>query len=336
MVAAGTSILKLLDEESFGPFASPTYQTLFICHASYEARAYKVTELSISSLNIVEAVVIGSTETFQDDPKYRACYEELTRRLERNGARSPGRLLCMRSNLMDFMSKIHQFIGSIAQTAVGRVVVDISVFPKDRLWVLLDYLKRWQKTATEINLIYVEPKQYNTDSKVDGWLSKGVRRISYIPGFNGHQTPKKRVLLALVLGHEEERIQITVRNMEPATLVLIGQGSIQYRDDAQRLADDVERHIGADHAHIVSRDEYYVADSRDYVAVRNAIRCIFARNSPSYNIIVGANGTKIQSLGAMLACMENRRIAAVYAAPQLYNREAYSTGVGRVWHLSPW
>ncbi|MDK9726305.1 MAG: DUF6293 family protein [Sterolibacteriaceae bacterium MAG5] len=288
-----------------------------------------MTNHDLTRLSLTHAIVIGTTKSIERKANYKACFYELIDRLGRAIGRAPVSIQVERDELIPMIRKVHDALGETIHLSIENIVVDASVFPKDRLWVLLDYLHRVNSGAS-LYVLYTEPSSYDTETPNLGWLSKGVKRLVSIPGFNGRQNSSRKTLLVVIVGHEQERMQITIRNTEPSKVLLIGQGTEQYRDDAPRLSDFIVGRLGQDYAHVIDFGEKYVAGSRDYLAVRDAIREIYNRHKDAFNIIVAANSTKLQSIGALMACREHRAINAIYAEPQLYNSEM-TNGIGRIW-----
>lgn len=305
---------------------------LFLCHASYEPRAYKVTAENLAQLNITAAAVVATTSSIKTNSQYAECYTELKRRLCVLAKTPTIGIEAGRDDLVGLVTHLHARLTESPLENVRNVIVDATVFPKDRLWMVLDYIKQ-AFSHVRLFVLYVEPDAYNTEVVESGWLSKGVKSIGSIPRFNGHQSAQKRALLVIVVGHEQERMQITIKNTEADKVVLIGQGLQQHSEAAPNLATIIVKHLGQDYAHVVDTSAVYSVGSRDYLGVNTAVTAIYERFSKDYNIIVAANGTKLQSLGAMLACQANRAITAIYAEPQIYNNNEYSTGAGKTWGI---
>jgi hypothetical protein len=309
--------------------------TLFICHASYEKDravcALDETLRSKAKQCLSSAIVIATKESLENIRGYRDCFEGLKTRLGPIVQSSLEPIIFSRPELVGMTRAIHTAAGPLLRTSLRSVVVDASVFPKDRLWMVLDYVKRVNPDLA-IFVVYTEPAHYATDVDPDGWLSKGVKRLIRVPGFNGHQNPSKKALLALIVGHEQERMQITIRNIEPHRIVLVGQGWQQHGNVTPHLPQRIVRQLGTDYANLVDTSGSVEVGSRDYRATQEAVHRIHSRYDTAYNIIVAGNGSKLQSLGAMMACQENRAIAAVYAEPQVYN-ESRSSGTDHTWVL---
>ena len=306
--------------------------TLFICHASYEPRAYAVTSGDLTELNLTSAVIVATSASLQRNEKYRACDNELKRRLGALINAVPHGLECNRHELFPLIVELDRLVKQHCSQTLENVIVDATVFPKDRLWVVLDYIKR-SMPQVRVVVLYAEPDAYNTEIADAGWLSKGVKSIEPIPRFNGYQSAQKRALLVIIVGHEQERMQITIKNTEADKVILIGQGLQQHSASAPNLSDVVVRHLGQDYANVVDKSEIKAVGSRDYLGVSSALTSISSRYGGDYNIVVAANGTKLQSLGALLACQTNRAIRAIYAEPQIYNDSSYSLGSGDTWGI---
>jgi len=249
---------------------------LFLCHASYEPRAYKVTAGNLSQLNITAAAVIATTSSIKTNLKYAECYAELKRRLCEFTKTPTIGIEADRDDLVGLVTQLHARLTESPSENIQNVIVDATVFPKDRLWMVVDYIKQALRHVRVI-VLYVEPDAYNTEVVESGWLSKGVKRIGSIPRFNGHQSAQKRALLVIVVGHEQERMQITIRNTEADKVVLIGQGLQQHSEGAPNLAKIIVKHLGQDYAHVVDTSAVFSVGSRDYLGVNTAIAAIFER-----------------------------------------------------------
>jgi hypothetical protein len=303
--------------------------TLFICHASYECRAYGVTDNTLDGFSISQSVVFGTTKSVGCNDQYRKCFHDLIGRLTHVSVCSPHPILVERHELVLMVRLLDAALGDIIRGEINNVVIDASVFPKDRLWVVVDYIQRVSR-STKVFILYMEPVSYSTENGNPGWLSKGVKRLMPIPGFNGRQSAEKKTLLVVIVGHEEERVQITVRNIEPNKVLLIGQSADIYDEGAPRLSNFIVKRLGHDYSHIIDFNERFIAGSRDYLAVRDSISLIYEKYSGQYNIVVAVNSTKLQSLGALIVCRERRAITAVYAEPQVYNTHR-TEGFGKIW-----
>jgi hypothetical protein len=302
---------------------------IVLCHASYELeRSKKIICNTPPGLPLQRGVISASIGTLKVDANYRQSLQELSATFAKlPSTKPPTNILTDRSELMQFLKELDAAMKGVSNSPNVAVLIDISVFPKDRLFLAVDYFVR-SLPQVKIVLGYTEPKSYDTDARTDGWLSKGVVEVVSLPGFNGRQDPSKMSLLILNTGHENERMSITINNREPQKLVLIAQGDEQTSVLTGRYAQRLFNRIRSDYGAIVDEESIVKANSKDIDSVRLAILDVYAKFAHEYNISVAFLGTKIQAIGALLACQGNRSIEAVYAQPQIYHRERYSQGVG--------
>jgi hypothetical protein len=320
--------------ESFASIGELPKRALFLGHASYEPRSTAIASRDLGQLGIERAFIVASSVSLQKLPAYQESERTITRRIEEVGA-VVTTLSFDRDRLLDYLQRLEEEVkDAFDKVDFDALIVDSTTFPKDRLWLTIDYLKI-SRPDVRLIVLYVEPDAYNTEIVPEGagWLSAGVKRVSAMPRFNGYQHSDRPTLLIVIVGHEKERMQITVRNIEPQKLVLIEQGAQQHGSVSPTLPSQLAGYIGADFAHVIDLKKRYSAGSRDHLAVYTAIGDIFERFGKEYNIIVSANGTKLQSIGALMACRENRDLTAVYTEPQVYNNESYSKGSGATWVL---
>lgn len=315
---------QAFDWENFREFS----KVVVVCHASYELeRSQKIVLSAPGALAIHRYVISASTSTLKIDENYRKSLDGLSSAvaMSRN-AEAPIVLLTERSELMGFIRKLDGAIADVPNESSTCVMLDISVFPRDRLFVGIDLIQRILPRARVV-LGYSEPREYDTDKQDRGWLSKGVIEVVSLHGFNGRQDPGKRSLLVLNMGHENERMSITINNRDPQKLVLIAQGSEQSSLRSGSFAAELFQRIKSDYGSIIDSTDLISANSKDLASVRDTILDVCDRYGNEYNVSVAFLGTKIQAIGALLACQANRNIEAVYAQPQIYHRESYSEGV---------
>lgn len=312
------------------------HDALFICHASYESeRAIQATDVLLSSeksLDVCASILIATSDSLDSVAGYRECFETLAGKLAELGDCEPLPIVVSRPNLVGMTRAIHEKLTAQSTGAIGAIVVDASVFPKDRLWMILDYFNR-AFPLLPVYVTHTEPEQYATEVDTHGWLSKGVKRLIRVPGFNGHQNPSKKTLLVLIVGHETERTQITIKNTEPHKIVLVGEGSRQHGTVSPMFPESISSYMGTDYAALVDTSGSVIVGARDYEATQKAIEELYRNNQANYNLIVAGNGTKFQSIGALLACQNERSIASIYAEPQIYNAPMYSRGISPPWIL---
>ncbi|UHD17837.1 hypothetical protein [Thiocapsa bogorovii] len=299
-----------------------------VCHSSYEDRCLGILGQT-ALLSVATRAVVVHTESFSGSEKYACNHETLVRRLREAVGVTVEEVAVPRGFGGELLNCLDNKLG-LDLRAGGRVVVDISTFPRERMIILVDYVARLNP-CTRIGIFYHEPERYASEIEKEsiGWLSKGVRRISSIPGFNGRQGVHKSSLLAVQLGHEPERALMTIKKLEPDRIIVIGQSEQQYKKDVDqvflRRSEAVINEFG------YKIEKIFLVGSRDYVGSYNVMCRIGELYGAAFNIVVNLNGTKVQVLGALKYCQENRSVEVVHADPQKYNYDCYSVGVGKCW-----
>lgn len=297
------------------PLKSKSY--LLFCHSSYEDRCLSLKRYSFGDSEIVRSIQISSKEYLSNKvySQNKALLENFTNEISLH---SQIPIIADRDQPIELLFSIESILNKLEEKYDG-FLLDISTFPRDRLICLLDYLMKIRGAGKSIEFIYTSPKNYSTESE-NGWLTRGVRKISPLPRFNGKQRTRKDSLLIMLLGHEGERSHITLKNIEPDKLIVITQGSNQLNDKAQDISYKENSPIF---------DEYSVLNIievpyADPTSTSNILESLYQKYKDDYNLIVSINGTKLQVLGAMITCMRHREIQIVYAYPQVYNIDSYS------------
>ncbi|WP_421847254.1 hypothetical protein [Marinomonas sp.] len=288
------------------------------CHSSYEERSLSIIDFSFLE-NKIDISIQISSEEYLSNNFYIKNKATLKTYVEKISTKKSMEVIANRDEPVKFLKDIHEILFKENKTFNG-FLIDISTFPRDRLICLIDYLIQIRSVDTSIEFIYTSPKSYSTEEK-NGWLTKGVRKISPIPRFNGNQKTRKESLLIMIIGHEGERSQIILKNIEPDKLIIIGQGDEQINKETKIISNRENAPI-FDEYNIIERVESSFSDPMD---TKNKLEMLYMKYKEKYNIIVSANGTKLQVLGAMIVCIQHREIQIVHAYPQIYNIENYSS-----------
>lgn len=300
---------------------------VLITHASYEDRSCAICEERFPENKIVGAVVIYSNENM-DKKKYQINLEKQKIFFRSLTGCTPLTVGCDRNRPVNF---IELFAIEFEKLPDGiGYLIDISTFPRDRLICVLNFLRNVCPQNKVIEFIYTSPRSYSTEKK-DGWLSRGVRRVRAVPGFNGRQSTRKKSLLVMLLGHEGERAHITLKSVEPDDLIVIIQDEDQISDSARITSQKGNSSILMDYTLL---EKEIAASYNDPLSTYVELKRIHAKYSATYNIFVSVNGTKLQILGVTLACMALKDIQIIYAYPQTYNQDDYSNSTGRKYYGS--
>jgi hypothetical protein len=301
---------------------------IIICHSSYEDRCLGLLNHS-EFLALASRAVVVHTEGFSGSQRYAQNHRELVGCLKKRIRGTVEEVGVRRAFGNDLLKCLDTRLSDDLKVG-ARVAVDVSTFPRERMIILVDYLTR-VGSGGGIGILYHEPERYASEAEKDSgaWLSKGVRRIASIPGFNGRQSVRKNCLLVVQLGHESERALMTIKKLEPDKIIVVGQSGQQYKAGLDQISLRKSESVINECGHKLQR--IFLVGSRDYWGAYNAMRRIGELYGNGYNIVVNLNGTKVQVLGALKYCQENRSIEVIHADPQTYNYASYSEGVGKCW-----
>jgi hypothetical protein len=222
---------------------------------------------------------------------------------------------------IDVADKMIRVLSNIG--ALKAVVVDVTTFTHESLLILFCVLQVLHSHDLRLVGAYNGATEYSLGlEKGEKWLTKGVLEIRSVLGFPGESRPTQSQHLILLAGFELERAERIIDAYEPAMLS-IGLGAAL-------------ESIGPNH-HDVNKwfhgklTERYAASVKSFVfAPDDLVRTKEAvlRQShacPGLNTLVAPMNTKISTLGAALAALEDPTIQICYAVPEQYNREGYSS-----------
>ena len=303
--------------------------SIFITCISYEERSVLATR-NLSTAYKADGAVIFQSEEYATKGLtslyHRECVNELTKR---STATAQTALFNIYKPI-DLLSKLKRIIESWAKHDVfTRVTLDISALPRQDLLTLHRYIDSHPSRGV-VRLLYGEPKKYATEELTESetWLTRGVRSVQSVPFFGGIQFPRRPKLLAIILGHEGERTHITLRRHQPDKLILIPQGDKQHHAGLREIAERENNQILS----IYGADALWGRGlpSSGIRETEKAIVEIYNQHRHTHNMFLAPNGTKLQLVGAYLACRRIPEIQITYAVPSLYNWQNYSTGTARL------
>lgn len=306
--------------------------SLFICCSSYEERStLGIRRLSRNYRS--SYYLICRAREYEDKGAAPTYYEETYSRLKK----ASDQIVEIDSFAIDdsigFVSALDRKLKSLDGADVLReVTVDISTFPREELLLLLRYLDNHVNRG-RIRLLYAEPAKYATELEDEDkrWLTRGVRSVHSVPGFGGIQFPDRQKILLVILGHEGERTHISIRRHQPDKVVFIPQGKEQHHEGLREISELQSKEILSRYG---KQNIWHVGlPSRGVVETAKVVSKIFQTYRYSYNVFIAPNGTKLQLIGVYLVARKFPEIQITYAAPAIYNSEAYSAGTGLLWEI---
>jgi len=189
------------------------------------------------------------------------------------------------------------------------ITIDISGFTKIYLLEILYHL------VIELNL-GIPRVLHTVQTYLPSKLTRGVEQITTIPNFFGSISWEKETVLALLLGFEPERSLAVWKHFNPAKTVALITNPPRY-DNL-----DYVRYARENNAHLLSQPSIQVIDvpADNPYAVRKVLETIYMENRESYNMVIGPFGTKSQTVGVFLFCLEHPKAQVIYSFPVTYTR----------------
>lgn len=305
--------------------------SLFVTCANFEERCTHAPRMMFSEYWTQSSVICSTAEYARKGHSFEYS-KEIRGHLKIHSKSEPQDVTLDLDHPIRFIRDFESKLIAMARDHSQNVTVDITAFPHEELLMLLNYLDHYPKRRN-IRLLYSEPMSYATeeDDEESCWLTRGVRSVRPIPGFCGIQYPQLSKLLVVILGHEGERTQITLRRHQPDKVFLIGQGTKQFHSGLDKIANRENEKMIAQLGREAWKAEL---PAHGVVETMQTIAQIFYENRYSYNIFIAPNGTKLQAVGTYLAARKLLELQVTYAIPALYNWEKFSTGTGPMWEFT--
>ncbi len=295
---------RLTRLNEFGP------DDLFICCASFEDRCISSTLKMGADFRIRFAVVFVIEE-----PLYKKQVDDNLFRLQSELRKRTGEgafvISCQRENPTDGITQLKNIWQQCKpkDSEEPFITIDISGFTKIYLLELLYYL------VIELNL-GIPRILHTVQTYLPTKLTRGVEQIATIPNFFGSTSLEKQTIIVLLLGFEPERSLAVWKHYNPAkTIALITNppryGNLDYLKYAQQ-----------NNSYLLSQPSVEVRDvpADNPYAVKNVLDGIYEDTKGSFNMVIGPFGTKSQTVGVFLFCLEHPKAQVVYSFPANYTR----------------
>ena len=299
------------------------------CHSSYEDRCRAIESLVLSNKCVLFSALFASAE-YSNLPSYQSNTAQLNRWLKQKKGVRHHRAIIPAIDALDWLETLVGQMSALKIPEDTGLLVDVTTFPRDRMYLLLDYLFL-KYPRNSIYVTYFEPREYSTESDNNGWLSRDVHTIRSIPRLNGRIRIGAKRLLAIVVGHEGARAYGTVIAEESDKVVAFGQRKEQDRQNAPEISNAIVEQLCADFQGTVRRDDILYLESRDIQATEAACLNLHIKYHENYDISLVSYGSKLQSIGTLLAARGQKDIRLIHSKVQAYNTESYSKGIGSGW-----
>jgi hypothetical protein len=298
------------------------------CHSSYEERCRGIERLKFLENRAVFTALFASEE-YMMLPTYQSNTALLNRWLKGNKQHRHHRHVVKSEDQVGWLEVLDGQVSALSLDRDVALVVDVTTFPRDRMYLLVDYLLlKFPDNA--LHIVYFQPESYGTESDA-GWLSRDVHSIRPVPRLNGRSRVGAKRLLAMIVGHERARAYGTAVTLEADQMLLFGQGEEQYRAGRAHYANDIVRTICADFQGTAREADVVYLGARNFAAAEEACSKLYNKYHDEYDISLVSYGSKLQSLGFLLAARAQREMRLMHSKVQAYNVVDYSKGIGDCW-----
>lgn len=286
---------------------------LFICSASYESRCASVAEQL--KPEDFRAVIVTENENHAE------FYNNAKSRLMQHFGDIAVLASLDTRNPLATADGLTAALAKFSDSPDFSVLLDITTFTRESLLILLALL-RLRFASAKVRLVYVSAAEYSlNETDEDKWLSKGIADVRSVLGFSGMMLPSRRLHLIVLVGFEYDRAAELIRAYEPS-FVTIG-----YDEPSEPGA---EKHRAAQ-KHNFDRVRAMFANAHEFrfgcydpLKTKQAVAEQVAR-LPDTNVVVAPMNTKLSTVGAGLAAMENETVQICYAQAMVYNYLNYSS-----------
>lgn len=281
---------------------------LFICCASFEERCLSGIIRLASSFRARYSIIFVIEDTFYSR-EVSAQLAKLQTELSHHTAEGLYIIRCQRDNPADAIGQVKNIWGRIRpkDTDDPFITLDISGFTKIYILQLMHFLVAEQNLGIPRII-------HTTQDYAPSRLTRGVEQITTVPNFFGTISFEKPTMLLLMLGFEPERCLSVWKHFNPVrTIALISNPPRDGKTDYLAYAE-------SSNASLLSQDSVTRRDipPDDPFGVRQALEAIYHEVRDLYNVVIGPFGTKPQTVGVFLFCLEHPKVQVVYSFPSNY------------------
>ena len=283
---------------------------LLICCASFEDRCLQSALKMGAGFRVRFSVIFVIEEPFYKK-QVDANLLQLQAELGKRTSEGVFVIRCQRGSPTEGISQLRSIWGQCKPKDPDEpsITIDISGFTKIYLLELLHYL------VAELNL-GIPRVLHTTQTYAPTKLTRGVEQITTVPNFFGIISVDKQTLLVLFLGFESERSCAVWKHFNPSkTIALI-------TNPPRHGSSDYLEYVRKNNSYLLSQPSVEVRDvpADDPYATRGVLETIYYERKGSFNMIVGPFGTKSQTVGLFLFCLEYPKVQIVYSFPANYTK----------------
>jgi hypothetical protein len=289
----------------------PSTIDLFLTCASFEKRCLTIAD-QIPRDRVKRAVIC-------ENDSLATITREYAETLNKSFGAVATPVVFRRDDPLDIADRLQTALAS-TESSGRSVVVDITTFTHEALLILIRVLQLKVGPKDHLYFAYAGAKDYSVGTEGgEKWLSKGISEIRSVLGYPGVMLPSRRVHLIILTGFETERAAKLVDAFEPGVV------SLGFVTTAEEDAKNYESNRTFQQAFL---DKYVSANvfrfsCFDIIEAKNAVLAQ-SRLLPEYNTVVAAMNTKVSTIGAAFAALDEPTIQLCYALANEYNHAGYS------------
>lgn len=207
-----------------------------------------------------------------------------------------------------------------------KFLIDATGFSHELLIIVIGLLNNENKLH-DCHILYTGAAEYSFNEQDHKWLSRGVLDIRSVLGFPGEMLPSQKLHLIIMTGFEIERAAEIIARYEPDFL------SIGFGGKYQSVSDEHHSYNAQAHKEILSlvqrmRGANYNVNEFEFSCIDpiESKKQILAhvKKYSEHNIVLCPLNTKLSTVGAALAAIENSSIQLCYSEPREYNISGYA------------
>lgn len=216
---------------------------------------------------------------------------------------------------------IARSFAEVFESPPRNIVVDISTFTREAFLILYRIMNIAFGRSVPKQYLYARAKEYSLGmNREEKWLSRGIADVRSVLGYPGAFEPSRRLHLIVLVGFEYDRVAELIRRCEPSVISL-GQAASNEPDSLDHL--DIHRYNYDRLRSVFGEVERFEFPGYDPDGARDAVLTRF-RARPGFNCMLAPMNTKLSTMGAAQAAVEEPSIQIVYAQAIIYNVKAYS------------
>ena len=283
---------------------------LFICCASFEERCLSsALRMGIDYRTNFAIIFVIEEPLYKkqvDTNRYR-----LQRELGKRTSKGTFIISCQKENPIDGINQLRNHWKQCQPRNPEEpfITIDISGFTKIYLLELLQYL------VIELNL-GIPRILHTTQTYLPTKLTRGVEQITTIPNFFGGISWEKQTVLVLLLGFEPERSLAVWKHFNPVKTIALITNPPRYGNL------DYLRYAQENNVYLLSQPSVEISNvpADNPYAVKNVLEVIYNDTRGSFNMVIGPFGTKPQTVGVFLFCLEHPKVQVIYSFPVKYTK----------------